>query len=151
MTPHNLLLGIVTTALGALAIYKHKSNIQRLMAGTENRLGKKNRRSEMKITVLGAGAWGTALAKVLHENGNAVTLWDIATDTLKEIQSGRSERYLPGVKLPTDWKAEADFQKAVGGAECCRDGDSVAIVPAGRREIEGASGNFGQRHQGHRI
>ena len=34
-------LGIVTTALGALAIYKHKSNIQRLMAGTENRLGKK--------------------------------------------------------------------------------------------------------------
>ncbi len=41
MTPHNLFLGIVTTALGALAIYKHKSNIQRLMAGTENRLGKK--------------------------------------------------------------------------------------------------------------
>ncbi|HEV2694854.1 MAG TPA: glycerol-3-phosphate 1-O-acyltransferase PlsY [Verrucomicrobiae bacterium] len=42
MTPHNLLLCIVTTALGALAIYKHKSNIQRLMAGTENRLGKKS-------------------------------------------------------------------------------------------------------------
>jgi glycerol-3-phosphate acyltransferase PlsY len=41
MTPHNLFLGIVTTALGALAVYKHKSNIQRLMAGTENRLGKK--------------------------------------------------------------------------------------------------------------
>jgi glycerol-3-phosphate acyltransferase PlsY len=41
MTPHNVLLGIVTTALGALAVYKHKSNIQRLMAGTENRFGKK--------------------------------------------------------------------------------------------------------------
>ena len=41
MAPHNILLGIVTTALGALAIYKHKSNIQRLMAGTENRLGQK--------------------------------------------------------------------------------------------------------------
>ena len=66
----------------------------------------------MKITVLGAGAWGTALAKVLHENGNAVTLWDIATDTLKEIQGGRSECYLPGVKLPADWKAEPNFQKA---------------------------------------
>jgi glycerol-3-phosphate acyltransferase PlsY len=39
MTPHNLFLGIVTTALGALAIYKHKSNLQRLIAGTENRLG----------------------------------------------------------------------------------------------------------------
>ncbi|HXI71640.1 MAG TPA: glycerol-3-phosphate 1-O-acyltransferase PlsY [Verrucomicrobiae bacterium] len=41
MTPHNLFLGMVTTALGALAIYKHKGNIQRLMAGTENRLGQK--------------------------------------------------------------------------------------------------------------
>jgi acyl phosphate:glycerol-3-phosphate acyltransferase len=41
LPPHNLLLGIVTTALGALAIYKHKSNIQRLIAGTESRLGKK--------------------------------------------------------------------------------------------------------------
>jgi glycerol-3-phosphate acyltransferase PlsY len=41
MTPHNLFLGIVTTALGAMAIYKHKSNIQRLRAGTESRLGQK--------------------------------------------------------------------------------------------------------------
>jgi acyl phosphate:glycerol-3-phosphate acyltransferase len=41
LPPHNLLLGIVTTALGVLAIYKHRSNIQRLIAGTESRLGKK--------------------------------------------------------------------------------------------------------------
>lgn len=33
--------GWITTALGAVAIYKHKSNIQRLLAGTENRIGKK--------------------------------------------------------------------------------------------------------------
>jgi glycerol-3-phosphate acyltransferase PlsY len=46
MTPHNLFLGIVTTALGALAIYKHKSNIQRLKAGTESRLGKKTSTTE---------------------------------------------------------------------------------------------------------
>jgi glycerol-3-phosphate acyltransferase PlsY len=42
MTPHNIMLGIVTTALGALAIYKHRANIRRLMAGTESRLGKKS-------------------------------------------------------------------------------------------------------------
>jgi len=46
MTPHNLFLGIVTTALGVMAIYKHKSNIQRLMAGTESRLGKKTSTTE---------------------------------------------------------------------------------------------------------
>jgi glycerol-3-phosphate dehydrogenase (NAD(P)+) len=72
----------------------------------------------MKITVLGAGAWGTALAKVLNENGNAVTLWDINADTLEELRRGRSERYLPGVPLPTDWKPETDFGRATGGAEC---------------------------------
>ncbi|HEX3889808.1 MAG TPA: NAD(P)H-dependent glycerol-3-phosphate dehydrogenase, partial [Verrucomicrobiae bacterium] len=72
----------------------------------------------MKTTVLGAGAWGTALAKALHENGNAVTLWDINPETLAEIQKGRSEKYLPGVPLPTDWKTQPDFAKAIGGAEC---------------------------------
>ena len=39
MSPHQLFLGIVTTALGVLAIYKHRGNIQRLQAGTENRIG----------------------------------------------------------------------------------------------------------------
>ncbi len=72
----------------------------------------------MRITVLGAGAWGTALAKILHENGNHVTLWDITASALAEIQRGRNERYLPGVTLPTDWKTEADFKRAIGGAEC---------------------------------
>jgi glycerol-3-phosphate dehydrogenase (NAD(P)+) len=72
----------------------------------------------MKITVLGAGAWGVALAKVLYENGNAVTICDVDTATLDEIRRGRSERYLPGVTLPKDWRVEADFGKAVGGAEC---------------------------------
>jgi acyl phosphate:glycerol-3-phosphate acyltransferase len=40
--PHHLLLGIATAALGAMAIFKHKSNVRRIMAGTENRLGKKS-------------------------------------------------------------------------------------------------------------
>lgn len=71
----------------------------------------------MKICVLGAGAWGAALAKVLHENSNSVTLWDINTTLLAELQQGRSERLLPGVALPTDWKTEPDFAKAVRGCE----------------------------------
>lgn len=71
----------------------------------------------MRICVLGAGAWGAALAKVLHENGNAVTLWDINGSLLAELQSGHSDKLLPGVKLPTDWKTETDFAKAIGGKE----------------------------------
>ena len=71
----------------------------------------------MRICVLGAGAWGAALAKVLHENGNSVVLWDINAALLAELQQGRSEKLLPGVPLPTDWKTEPDFSKAVGGRE----------------------------------
>jgi len=71
----------------------------------------------MRICILGAGAWGAALAKVLHENGNDVTLWDINTALLAELQQGHSERLLPGVPLPTDWKTEPDFDRAVGGRE----------------------------------
>ena len=46
MTPHNLFLGIVTTALGALAIYKHKSNIQRLWPERKTGSAKKRKRNE---------------------------------------------------------------------------------------------------------
>jgi glycerol-3-phosphate dehydrogenase (NAD(P)+) len=72
----------------------------------------------MRITVLGAGAWGTALAKILHENGNAVTLWDKEGDLLQQVQRGKNEKYLPNIALPTEWKTQADFKTAIGGAEC---------------------------------
>lgn len=43
LTSHSILLGIVTTALGALAIYKHRTNVQRLLAGTEHRFNFKRK------------------------------------------------------------------------------------------------------------
>src|ERR1044071_5220926 len=85
----------------------------------------------MKVAVLGAGAWGAALAKVLHENGNHVTLWDRSTDTLEELRLGLSEKYLPGVSLPKDWRLETDFKKAVGGRECI----VMAIPSEGFRQV----------------
>lgn len=39
--PFGLSLRVITTVIGALAIFKHRANIQRLLAGTENRIGKK--------------------------------------------------------------------------------------------------------------
>ncbi len=45
-TRDSLLLRIVTIALGALAIYKHKSNIRRLRDGTENRIGNKKKETQ---------------------------------------------------------------------------------------------------------
>jgi glycerol-3-phosphate acyltransferase PlsY len=45
-TKDSLFLGMVTTALGLLAIFKHKSNIQRLLNGTERRVGQKSATTE---------------------------------------------------------------------------------------------------------
>ena len=73
----------------------------------------------MNVAVLGAGAWGTALAKVLHENGHVVTLWGRDAVALAAIQAtGRNERYLPGVELPRDWTCEPDLARAVADREC---------------------------------
>ncbi len=72
----------------------------------------------MRITVLGSGAWGSALAKILHDNGHDVTLWGNNAPLLAELQLGRSERLLPGVTLPTGWKTELDFDRAVADCEC---------------------------------
>jgi glycerol-3-phosphate acyltransferase PlsY len=46
LTPNSLALRIVTTALGAMVIWKHRSNVQRLLSGTENRFGKKAQTTE---------------------------------------------------------------------------------------------------------
>ena len=55
----------------------------------------------MKVTVLGAGAWGTALAKLLHESKRSITLWGHDPRHLEELRrAGRNEPYLPGIELP---------------------------------------------------
>ena len=58
----------------------------------------------MKIIVLGAGAWGTAVAISAAANpaGHAVTLWARSTQQVADMQATRSNaRYLPGIALPT--------------------------------------------------
>ena len=86
----------------------------------------------MKVAVLGAGAWGTALAKVLHQNGHAVTLWTRDAGTLTDIQqSRRNERYLPGVDLPDGWIFEPDLRKAARGKDCV----VFAVASQGFRDV----------------
>lgn len=72
----------------------------------------------MKVTVLGAGAWGTALGKVLHEGGHEVTFWDIDQATLEAVHAGRNERYLPDVELPRGLSVETDWDHATNGRDC---------------------------------
>ena len=54
----------------------------------------------MKISVLGSGGWGTALAMLLVENGHRVTLWSFLEEESRTLQETGENPLLPGVKLP---------------------------------------------------
>jgi glycerol-3-phosphate dehydrogenase (NAD(P)+) len=80
----------------------------------------------MKIAVLGAGAWGTALAITLcarHE----VTLWARDPAHCDELERERSNRrYLPGFALPAGLRAEPDAMRALAQCELAIAGATVA-------------------------
>src|SRR5574338_337620 len=71
-----------------------------------------------KLTVLGAGSWGTALAALGARNGVPTRLWGRDADALAQMAQQRSNaRYLPGVTMPEALGYEVDLGAAVRGAD----------------------------------
>ncbi len=71
-----------------------------------------------RIGVLGAGGWGTAIAKVLADKGMPVCLWCREPELAGEIASRHTNtRFLPGVTLPERVTATADIVQAAEGRE----------------------------------
>ena len=67
----------------------------------------------MKISVLGAGGWGTTLAILLHYNGHEVTLWEYKKNYSKILAKSRiNETYLPGVKIPKEILITHDLEES---------------------------------------
>lgn len=65
------------------------------------------------VTVVGAGSWGTTLAKIVGENGHDVLLWGRREDLCRQINESRqNEPYLPGFPLPSSVTATADLEQA---------------------------------------
>jgi len=70
-----------------------------------------------KTTILGAGAWGSALAIHLARRGGTVTLWGHRPEHVERLAEARENvRYLPGVKLPDTLRLESDLAAALDGA-----------------------------------
>ena len=63
----------------------------------------------MKVCVVGSGAWGTALAIRLHENGHDVTVWTFERDLIPEMEATRRNPRLPGVEMPEGMKFSGDY------------------------------------------
>jgi len=72
----------------------------------------------IQISVLGAGAWGTALAKVIADKGKDVLIWSFEESVRDDInQNNQNSRYLPDVKLPVTLKATTDINEAADGKQ----------------------------------
>lgn len=77
-----------------------------------------------KISVLGGGAWGTALAQTCARAGRDVTLWEYDADNAAYLESRRESRFLPGVMLDASIEVTRDLAQAV------RSDAILLVVPA---------------------
>ncbi len=75
---------------------------------------KKYMKPPEKIAVIGAGSWGTALAKLLGDKGFRVDLWAHRLEHVEEIQQYRENKtYLPGFPLSDNVQVTNDLARAV--------------------------------------
>jgi glycerol-3-phosphate dehydrogenase (NAD(P)+) len=66
-----------------------------------------------KVTVFGAGAWGSTMAQVLSDAGNEVLLWGRSTDVISEINGAHTNtKYLASHTLPENIKATTELKEA---------------------------------------
>ncbi len=80
----------------------------------------------MRITVLGAGSWGTTLAILLSEKSHAVTLWSYREKDAETIRlTHENPAFLPGIWIPETVAISSTLLEAVDGAEMI-----VAAVPS---------------------
>jgi len=71
----------------------------------------------MKVTVLGTGAYGLALSKILLENGHDVTVWTKIKEEKEQLDSQKFSPKLPEFIIPMDLKVSTDLECAVNGSK----------------------------------
>jgi len=88
--------------------------------------------TDRHVAVLGAGSWGTALAKHLADKNIEVRLWSRREDHAEQMRAtGENETYLPGFKLPATLHPTSDLEHAIGNARAV-----VCVTPShGLREL----------------
>ena len=94
----------------------------------------------MRCAVVGAGAWGTALADLLARNGHEVKLWAYEPDVVATInQKHENVRFLAGHALSLSLEAVGDIGRAVDGAELVTLATPSHVL---RRIVKSAAGSL---------
>lgn len=98
-----------------------------------------------KVSVIGAGSWGTAIAFVLADNGHDCLLWARRSEQVDEINNQHTNnRYLPDVGLPSTLRATSDLTEAALHGE-------IIVMAVPTKAIREMSRQFNHSFEGSKI
>lgn len=80
----------------------------------------------MRVTVLGTGAYGLALANMLNQNNNEIILWSKFEEEITYLQKENKAKVLPNIKLTSNFKYTFNMEEAVNKSKLI-----IIAVPAG--------------------
>lgn len=80
----------------------------------------------MRVTVLGTGAYGLALANMLNQNNNEIILWSKFKEEITYLQKENKAKVLPNIKLTSNFKYTFNMEEAVNKSKLI-----IIAVPAG--------------------
>jgi len=70
-----------------------------------------------KVSIIGGGTWGIALAVLLHKNGHEITIWSALEKEIEMLRTTHVHKMLPDVVLPEDMIFTTDDKEAVEGKD----------------------------------
>lgn len=80
-------------------------------------LGTRKRGNMAKVSIIGGGSWGIAIAVLLHKNGHEITVWSAVEQEIEMLREKHEHKMLPGVILPEDISYTTDDKEAVEGKD----------------------------------
>jgi glycerol-3-phosphate dehydrogenase (NAD(P)+) len=93
----------------------------------------------MNVTVIGAGAWGTALANLLCQNEHVVTLWGHDAGHLARVRKTRENPiYLPGIEVSSKIQFQEKLDQSIKNAQCI----VIAVPSKFVRQVTSQISNF---------
>ena len=84
-----------------------------------------------KISIIGGGSWGIALAVLLAGNGHEITMWSALEQEIQMLRENHEHKMLPGVKLPEDAVFTTDDREAAEGKDLL----VMAVASSYTREV----------------
>jgi glycerol-3-phosphate dehydrogenase (NAD(P)+) len=94
----------------------------------------------VKTAVISDGAWGTALALTLIDNGHDVVMWGLFPDYIQTMRKTReNSRFLPGVSLPLNLRFTADLHEALQDVE-------LAVLATPAQYLRGTAEKLAETH-----